>query len=249
MYDTMLLEPAEKEYFSDFSYKEVPATIPRVAVVIPFRSGSQGLENKNTRIIAGRRLWHWSWFAAMSSELVDEIIVTTDHESTLQSYKSPTRSDGKMQTWFIRRPAALASNEAPLDEAVIHAINERDFTGTVVVLQPTVPVRREGLVDDCIRSFWHFPISGSLVTVNRLHFVWDIKGQLTNGPRVNRQDMRMDQERFHEDGSVFVTDSQVIRETRSRVVEPVLLFETPRTVDIDSAEDWRLAEILLGGRT
>jgi len=228
--------------------KVVTATVdPRVAVVIPFRTGSAGILGKNTKIIAGRRLWHWSWMTAMKAELVDLILVTTNDEPSLQ-YGRPDarrRGEGLKPTHFIRRPAELATEEAPLDAAIIHAIDEVNFTGTVVVLQPTVPVRAEGLVDECIRSFWQFPVSGSLVTVNRLHFVWDIGGRLTNGPRVNRQDMETSQERFAEDGSVFVTDSQVLRETGQRVVEPVLLFETARTVDIDTEQDWRFAEDFL----
>jgi len=207
-----------------------------ITAVIPFRAGSKGLPGKNVRQCAGMPLWWWSLPVVGSS--VDLVIITTDYEV------------GEQCSFIrhVKRPPRLATDTASLDEAIIHAIDEVGLADNdvVVTLQPTVPVRREGLIDDCVRCFLGFPAAKSLVTANRLHFVWaGDAGLHINPPRVNRQAMNSGQVLYEEDGSVFVCRSGDLRRSRSRVMDPVILIETPRTVDIDTEEDFALAEYLL----
>lgn len=208
--------------------------------VIPFRAGSKGLPGKNKRMIGGSQLWWWSAQAADDSELVERILITSDYE--------PHPVATVIGAHWIDRPPELATDTAPLDAAIIHALEGAQVAddAVVVILQPTIPIRREGLVDDCIRAFLRFPLAKSLVTANRLHYVWHgDSGQLLNGPRLNRQDMDSSQIYYEEDGSVFIVRAGDLREHRSRVVAPVTLYETPRTVDVDDEEDFRLAEALM----
>jgi len=223
-----------------------------VVAIIPFRAGSKGVKNKNTRHVAGKPLWCWSLEAAQQSE-VDRVVVTTDVPLS-QIHRQ--LSDGDRLT-LMRRPPGLAIDTASLDSALVHAI---DYTALpddavlpddtiVVILQPTCPVRRPGLIDACLRLFERFPAAKSLLTVNPLHYVWNgNSGQVVNPPRVNRQEMDSSQEMFHEDGSIFIVRAGDLRETGSRVVDPVVLFETERTVDIDTESDMELAGYLLTRR-
>lgn len=212
-----------------------------VVAIVPFRKGSKGLPGKNVRHVAGRPLWEWSAYAAFGSDL-DSVILTTDYPIT------PELALGCVAALLVQRPPELATDDAPLDAALVHAIDAASFDGIVVVLQPTVPVRRPGLIDDCVAMFRRFPAAKSLVTVNPLHFVWDgDSGRMLNPPRVNRQAMR-DGKLYEEDGSVYVVRASDLRAHRSRVVDPVILFETERTVDIDTESDFRLAEQLLRER-
>lgn len=149
---------------------------------------------------------------------------------------------------IVGRPPELATDDASLDGVLIHAIDTvgLDDSDIVVLLQPTVPVRRPGLIDDCVKCFQRFPAAKSLATANRLHFVWaGDAGVLVNPPRVNRQAMNSSQILYEEDGSVFVVRAGDLRRTGSRIVEPMILIETERTVDIDTERDMEIAEFLL----
>lgn len=215
-----------------------------VVAIIAFRAGSKGVKHKNTRGVAGQPLWCWSLDAAQRSK-VDRIVVTTD---VLLSQVHEQLSDGD-RVMLIRRPSDLATDTANLDDVLIHATNYVPLPDdtTLVILQPTVPVRRPGLIDDCLDMFEKFPSAKSLLTANTLHYVWHgDSGRVLNPPRVNRQDMDSSQRVYHEDGSVFIVRVGDLRRTRSRVVEPVVLFETEQTIDIDSEADMGLASYLLG---
>jgi len=208
--------------------------------IIPFRKGSKGVPGKNTRVVAGAPLWEWSLKAAVDSIRVDRLAVSTDIYGL--------RDEGPGFPPVVPRPPELATDTASLDAALVHAVNylELPTEEIVVVLQPTVPVRRPGLIDDCVAMFERFPAARSLLTANRLHFVWHgASGAMINGPRVNRQEMAQDQCHFEEDGSVYVVRAGDLRIHGNRCAQPGILFETERTVDIDTEADMALAEFLL----
>ena len=50
----------------------------KIICIIPARSGSSGLKNKNIKIINGKPLLYWPIKAAKKSKIIDEIMVTTD---------------------------------------------------------------------------------------------------------------------------------------------------------------------------
>ena len=52
----------------------------RVLAVIPARAGSKGIPNKNVRIVAGRPLAYYAIRNALDSELVTDVVVTTDSD-------------------------------------------------------------------------------------------------------------------------------------------------------------------------
>ena len=52
----------------------------KIIAVIPARSGSKGLPNKNIKELAGKPLIAYSIMAAQKTKLIDRIIVSTDSE-------------------------------------------------------------------------------------------------------------------------------------------------------------------------
>ena len=52
----------------------------QIYAVIPARSGSKGVPNKNVKMFDGRPLMAYSIAAARKSNLIDRVIVSTDSE-------------------------------------------------------------------------------------------------------------------------------------------------------------------------
>lgn len=50
----------------------------KILAIIPARSGSKGIKNKNIKIFCKRPLLYWIGKAAKQSKLIDKIIVSTD---------------------------------------------------------------------------------------------------------------------------------------------------------------------------
>ena len=107
--------------------------------IIPARSGSKGLKDKNTKELSGKPLLAYSIDAAKKSNLFDEIMVSTDSEK----YAEIARQFGANAPFL--RSEELSSDKACSWDVVIEVLNKYKEIGktfdTVCLLQPTSPLR------------------------------------------------------------------------------------------------------------
>lgn len=224
----------------------------RALAIIPARGGSKGIPRKNLRMVGGKPLLVWSIEAALAAPSVDMAVVSSDDTEIL----GVARRHGAI---VQERPPELATDEALTDPVLVHVVNAMAGyrPDLLVLLQPTVPIRRPGLVEDCIQALAAAPLVDAVLTAYPLHFVhWrenrDLErtealgGWRTQCPRrPRRQDMHDRELMYHEDGSVYVVRTDVLLATGSRLGRSYEVVETERTVDIDSEADLRLADALL----
>jgi N-acylneuraminate cytidylyltransferase len=126
---------------------ELPSNATCVAL-IPARSGSTRVPNKNVRELAGYPVVAYSIAAALDSGVFDAVVVSTDSASIAET----ARRFGA-ETPFTR-PAELATGTSPDIEWVRHALltlAERGRTWDCFsILRPTSPFRGP----DTIRRAW-----------------------------------------------------------------------------------------------
>lgn len=107
--------------------------------IIPARSGSKGLEDKNIRIFNGKPLLAYSVEVAIMSGLFNEVFVSTDSEK----YAEIGREYGAHVPFL--RSSELSSDTASSWDAVKEALNCYEKIGatfhTIALLQPTSPLR------------------------------------------------------------------------------------------------------------
>ena len=54
---------------------------PSIVALIPARSGSKGVLDKNIKMLGGRPLIEWSIGACLASKVIDRVVVSTDSKS------------------------------------------------------------------------------------------------------------------------------------------------------------------------
>ena len=111
----------------------------RIAV-IPARSGSVELPNKNLQVIGGKSLLNRAIDFAIEVDLFDKMIVTTDYSAHL------FQNDG---VDVHHRPESLATSQTTMVEVLEDVIKtfRLDDEDKIVLLQPTSPFRsKEDLV-------------------------------------------------------------------------------------------------------
>jgi N-acylneuraminate cytidylyltransferase len=121
---------------------------PRAVALIPARSGSVRVKDKNIRLLAGHPVIAYSIRSAIDSGVFDAVVVSTDSPH----YADIARHYGA-EVPFLR-PAMLSSSTSPDIEFVRHALaalrdQGRDF-GSFSILRPTSPFRRA----ETIRRAW-----------------------------------------------------------------------------------------------
>jgi len=196
--------------------------------VIPARGGSKGIPRKNIKEIAGKPLIAWTIEAAKKSKLLDKFIVSTEDPEIAEVAR-------KCGAEVMDRPKELAEdNTSTL--AVLEDIVKKTDADIVVVLQPTSPIRSDGLIDRCIGKFKEAQ-ADSLAT----GFICKFKEYGSNAkPRQEIDGF------FYDDGNVYVIKAELIRHG-DRYGKKIEKFFTSReeNVDVDDMFDFWLAGELL----
>jgi N-acylneuraminate cytidylyltransferase len=123
-----------------------------IVAIIPARSGSKGVPDKNIKNIHGNPLIAYSIKAAIKASMIDRVIVSTDS----QVYAKIAKDCGA-EVPFIR-PSNISQDESTDIEFFKHAIdwldkNEGKVPNYFVHLRPTTPLRDPDVIDQAIRIF------------------------------------------------------------------------------------------------
>lgn len=122
---------------------------PEVLALIPARGGSKGIPRKNLRDFAGAPLIVYSIAAALQSELVTRVIVSTDDHEIAKV----ARAWGAEVPFM--RPDQFAQDDTTDLPVFEHALqwlqkNQGYLPEIVIQLRPTSPIRPVGLLDEAI---------------------------------------------------------------------------------------------------
>lgn len=122
---------------------------PEVLALIPARGGSKGIPRKNLRDFAGAPLIAYSIAAALQSELVTRVIVSTDDHEIAKV----ARAWGAEVPFM--RPDQFAQDDTTDLPVFEHALqwlqkNQGYLPEIVIQLRPTSPIRPVGLLDEAI---------------------------------------------------------------------------------------------------
>jgi CMP-N-acetylneuraminic acid synthetase len=220
--------------------------------VIPARGGSKRVPGKNIRSLGGRPALAYTIEAALQSGLFRTVVVSTDSEAIA----SIARAEGA-EVPFLRRPA-LATDDVPVSSATIDALERLDPEGqtyrAVAQLMPNCPLRTA----DDVRSSWaQFDCGEAPAQLSVTRFGWQNpwwafrrNEDLTVAPlfpdRITAPSQTLP-ELFCPTGAIWWAGSAVLRGARTFHVERRTGWEIPweHGVDIDTEDDWRLAEVLL----
>ena len=213
--------------------------------VVPARGGSKRLLRKNILDIAGKPLLAWTAEAALASRL-DRVILSTDDAETAEL----GRKHG-LEVPFMR-PDNLAEDATPMLPVLAHLIEWLERSGvtpsSLVLLQPTSPLRLPRHIDEAIRLFERdspetvvsvINVPGGVAPGKYMHM--DARGVVNNATPADPGDLVI-----RNGPAILMTAPGVIRRG-SLYGEPMLGYRMDRlsSIDIDDQDDFTLAELLL----
>ena len=225
----------------------------RIFAFIPARGGSKGIKNKNIVSLNGLPLLSYSIQAALESQYVDNVIVSTD------SMKIATIAKEYGANVPFIRPASLADDSSRTVDAVIHAISflktHDDYYDVLLLLQPTQPLRTAGDIDGAIELFFERGMRGLVsvslvedhpVLIRTLSEDGLLTSLLHGSSTIRRQDMSA---YYRVNGCIYLNRVDEITEKTSFNDNPVgYVMERSHSVDIDEMKDLYVAEYYLNER-
>ena len=137
-----------------------------VIAIIPARSGSKSVPNKNIRLLGKIPLLGWTVKAASKSSLIDKLIFSSDSDEYFKIAKS--FNDNLI---FHKRSSKLSEDVA--SELVLLDILEQfkddfDDDSIIVMLQPTTPFIGTSDIDACITKLLKNNNFNTCITVKQV---------------------------------------------------------------------------------
>jgi len=212
--------------------------------IIPARGGSKGIPKKNIIDFCGKPLIAWSILQSKSTELIDEVYVSSDDDEIIDV-------SCKYGAKVIRRPKELATDFSTSEEALLHAISiieSKVDIDLVVFLQAVAPLREIKDIEGALKGFRTQKVD-SLFSAVRLEdfFIWrKISGGFESinydyKNRVRRQDV---EEQYVENGSIYIFKPSVLKKYNNRLGGKIGIYQMAywKTWEIDTMEDKELCE-------
>lgn len=220
--------------------------------IIPARSGSKGLPDKNIKMLGDKPLLAYSVEAAQKSGMFDEIMVSTDSEE----YARIAKESGASVPFL--RSAEMSGDKAGSWDTVREVLENYKKLGkefdTVCLLQPTSPLRTS---EDIIGAYDLFEKKAAVAVVSVCEMehspLWSNTlpkdGSLGNFIRNKSGNRRQDIETYYRlNGAVYIVYvSELLKSTDLfREGSFAYVMPTERSVDIDTERDFEYAQFLLG---
>lgn len=216
----------------------------KVLALIPARGGSKGVPGKNIRMLIDKPLLAWSIEAAKQSRYIDKVILSSDDDAIIECAKQ----------WGcevpFRRPAELATDEAPTMDAVLHALDKVPGFDKIVILQATSPLRNSEDIDRCLEFSMRHKLCVSVTETSKSPYWTYFKNEehvltpvLKADPLTRRQDLP---KAYVPNGAIYIADVEEILHSRTLFTERTAAYEMPRerSIDIDTEEDFAYIEFL-----
>ncbi len=223
--------------------------------VIPARGGSKGIPGKNLRTLAGRPLLAYTAAAAAASTCLSRVVLSTDDPAIAEA----GRTLG-VEVPFMR-PSALASDGAPMLPVLLHAVHTLAHAGfhadTVVLLQPTSPLRRAEHIDAAVEMLDATGADAVVSVVEVPHQFNPASVMTLEGDRLHPCTAGPIAPRRQDKARVYARNGPAVLAVRTRTLEAGSLYGedtralvmSPReSLDIDAPWDFELAELLVSRR-
>lgn len=220
--------------------------------IIPARSGSKGIKDKNIREIYGKPLIAYTIENALQSQYIDELMVSTDSKEYADIAK---RYGAKVP--FLRSKRN-SSDVAQTIDVVLEVLSEYEKSkisfDNVIILQPTSPLRTSKNIDNAFKLFYS-RYADSVVSVCKCEHspVWsnilpedaNLYGFISEENLKRRQKIK---DYYRLNGAIYISKVQVLKKNRSFYGKKsyACIMEQAESVDIDTDLDFLYAEFLIG---
>jgi len=223
----------------------------KIIAIIPARSGSKGLKDKNIKLLNGKPLMAYTIEAALKSQCFDKIVVSTDSEE----YAKIAVEYGA-EVPFLR-PEYLSGDEVSTNDVVIDLIKKLKKNGKefefLMILQPTSPLRTSEDIKKAIELLKeknanavvslcevdHPPLYAGCVPLSL-----QIDGFINSGTSTRRQALP----KYHRvNGAIYLMKTDYFLEYQDYYKDNcyAYIMKKERSIDIDDEIDYFIAKCLM----
>ena len=227
-----------------------------IIALIPARSGSKSITDKNIRLYNKKPLLVHSIEVAEKSEYINEIYVSTDSEK----YREIAINAGAKAPFL--RPPEISSDLSPDFDFIKHFLdwyfdNKKKYPDIIVQLRPTYPNRNKKIMDNAIKQFLNNykdydslrsvikieKSSFKMYTINNMNLIPTVK-KYGNIIEPYNQCRQLLPDTYLHNGYIDIIKSSTIINKNTitgDMIYPYIMSEK-EIHDIDTEDQWKLSE-------
>lgn len=222
-----------------------------ILAIIPARSGSKSIKDKNIRPMNGKPMMAYSIEHALNSKLINRVIVSTDN-----SYYGDIAKHYGGEVPFLR-PSEISQDNSLDIEVFKHALSflkttEGYIPDVVVQLRPTYPIRNIEDIDKMIEILLSDPTLDSvrcIAPAKEVPFkMWYLNENNTISPILNHIPEAYNMPRqqlprvYYQNASIDVIRPTTITQSNSMSGSKIYGYIMSHNFDIDTEEEFLAAE-------
>lgn len=222
-----------------------------VLALIPARSGSKGVKDKNIKLLGGKPVINWSIEACLKSKKIDRVIVSTDSKE----YAEIALKAGA-EVPFLR-PVEISKDNSGDKEFIVHALNflkeHNELPELIAHIRPSTPIRNPDIIDKAIEVFMDSDNATALRSVHKMSessyknfeitsddYLIPLGAKYTND--ISNNPRQSFPPTYTANGYIDILSTKFITNFDLIHGEKVIPFMTPLTLEIDTEEDFMMLE-------
>lgn len=221
----------------------------KTLAIIPARSGSKGLKDKNIKMMNGKPMIAYTIEAAQNSKIFEDIIISTDSEK----YAEIAKKYGGSVPYL--RDKKLANDNAKSSDVILDILNrvEKKYD-SFIMLQPTSPLRTEKNIIEAYKMYLekkansvvsvcemeHSPLWANILNEERRMDSF-LKGIDVNK---NRQELET---YYRINGALYIANVEYFKKYQNFYYKDsyAYVMKKENSIDIDDELDFKIAEYLI----
>lgn len=213
-----------------------------VTAVIGIKQISQRVKNKNFKILGSKPLYSWILGTLQEIEEITEIILNIQGDKLFSLLNEKYYNNNKIK--LLRRDKSLEGHETPMTEiissSIVNAKND-----TILNTHTTNPFLSQQSLSEALSKFNHHNQPIFSVNVFQSRFYDHNIKPINHDPKLLLQ--TQDLNKIYEENSCFyIFDKNTFLNEKSRIFSNSVIFPLNKieSIDIDTNDDWQLAEII-----
>lgn len=224
----------------------------KTIAIIPARSGSKGIKDKNIKLLNGKPLLAYTIESAEKSGIFDEIMVSTDSEEYAEIAKAWGANVPFLRSKELSRDKS--SSWDVVKEVLLKYKNLGNVFETIVLLQPTSPLRTH---EDIVKAYDEFvrKKANSIISVCEsehspkwMNTLPKDKSMKNFIEKENMDIPRQNIEKFYRiNGSIYISKVDYLMQCGDiyNSKSYAFIMDKIKSVDIDEEIDFLFAEFIL----
>ena len=214
--------------------------------IIPLRSGSKSIKDKNIKPLNNYPLAFYSIKACLDSNLFKDVVVASDsfkYEKILRKYRQIENFK------FIKRPKSISKDLSPTEETIDFVLKKFPNYKTTFLVQATSPLIKPIDISSAKKIFIKEGCDSLFSAYKFKKFYWtkDVNAVSHSYNFKNRPMRQKFKGGYIENGALYIFDTQKYFKHRNRLFGKIGIYTMPeyKSIDIDTIDDFKKASKIL----